>query len=315
MRKRAARDGRRRSGSWHTPRRSGCLPAVDLADIDIDPCAEGVGVGLVGDVADRTGHGARPVGRTLGTVQDLDALDVVKVQVRHHAKPAERTVIEQDCRRRGVRVVAIAAIGYAAAEEHLGAGADAVESHRRHFVRKIVEPHDAEVLQVLRRQHVDADGNVLHVLHDLAGRDDHFLQSASARGCRRDRVRGVGERGAACGCRPGQRCGDRHGDSGAGGTRWLQRGLGRRPGHRNTAGLHHSNLPHQLILSHPARRAQVEPSLPSSCGWLSLVNERSIRPLTRTVSAHNLPRAQVKRASASPSAARSGSNSFSKCCQ
>jgi len=70
--------------------------AVDRTGGDIDAGAEGVDVGLVGDVANRARHGPGPEGGALRAIQDLDALDVVEVQIRLRAPIAHRYVIDEE---------------------------------------------------------------------------------------------------------------------------------------------------------------------------------------------------------------------------
>src|SRR5207237_4125460 len=85
--------------------------------------------------------------------------------------------------------------------------------NRRQLRCRVVELRNGEVLQVLLREYVDADGNVLQVLLALARRDDDFLQPAAG-SIRRRRHCGGARRGDT-----GERRRDREPDSGARGQR------------------------------------------------------------------------------------------------
>ena len=107
------------------------LRVLNLAAVEVDAGAEGIHIGLVGDVADRARHRAGPEGRALRAVQHLDALDVVEVQIRLRAVVAHRHVVDKETGRGGVRVIGVAAVGDPAHDEQLRTRACADVGHRR----------------------------------------------------------------------------------------------------------------------------------------------------------------------------------------
>src|SRR5262249_35219532 len=137
------------------------LSALDLATIKIDSGAEAAHVGLVGDVADRTSHRAGPEGGPLWSAQYLYALDVVEMQVRLYALPAERHVIEEEPGGGSIAVVRGAAVGGAAHHHDLGARADADEGQIGRLLGVVLEARDPQILHVLVGEDVDAQGDVL----------------------------------------------------------------------------------------------------------------------------------------------------------
>src|SRR5262249_45926072 len=129
------------------------------------------------------------------------------------------------------------------------------------------ELYDAQVFQVLVRQHVDADRHVLQVFLAFACGYHHFLQSA-ARGVRGRGGQGWGARRGGAG--EGGR--DREGDPGDG-RQYAQLSPG--PGHPPNPVVR----PHALLPASHWYGALLYPSrVPrSSFGGASLVNDRSIR--------------------------------------
>ncbi len=165
------------------------LSALNRAAVEVDASAEGVHVRLVGHVPYGAGHGTGAKSRALRAVEHFDALDVIEVQIRLHAGPARRCVVDKKSRRRGVCVSGIAAVGYSTHHEKLRARAHADEGNGRHLFGVVVESLNGKIAHVLLRQHVNAQGNILQVLLALARRHDNHLETPIGRavGLRRQR--------------------------------------------------------------------------------------------------------------------------------
>ena len=111
---------------------------------------------LVGDVTDGARLGAATEESALRTFENLDALHVDQVDVVIAGRELHRLIVEvqRDVRkrRRGrLRLVARAAAAQAAHEDVAGAGSVAAEGDVRGVLQQVVEAHDVQLLQLLRR--------------------------------------------------------------------------------------------------------------------------------------------------------------------
>src|SRR5205814_10138162 len=72
------------------------VAVLDRASIQLSEHLGGSQLGLVGDVANRAGLGAGAEEGALGTAEDLDAVDVEKIDVRREQGHRDRRLVEID---------------------------------------------------------------------------------------------------------------------------------------------------------------------------------------------------------------------------
>ena len=175
----------------------------DLIALHVHARAELGRVGFVGDDAHRARLGACAVERALRALEDLDALNVVDVNVDVAVDGRDRLLVEvlADARLRA-RMVRPAARDTADVDVGLARLAvptlplTAHVGDARRELHVVVDSGDVELIELRGVEHLDADRHVLQVLDALLRGHHDFLEAAGCRTRTRRRrcLLGVGGR-------------------------------------------------------------------------------------------------------------------------
>jgi hypothetical protein len=144
---------------------------------ELVPGVESIRVGLVRDDADRSRLRARAVQRALRTREDLDARDVVDLDVERTLDRRDGLFVEvhADGRQRS-RVVRVLAARDAAHVRTREAGSRALIRNVRQEFHVVAEVVDLELRELGLADRLDAERNVLQAFRALLRGDDDFLE-------------------------------------------------------------------------------------------------------------------------------------------
>ena len=157
-------------------------------DVEFDIAFELVGVRLVGDVANRAADRTRAEQRALRATQRLDAVEVIKVEVRREQRQRDHRLVEIHADLLlDARLVANNLAGRYAADRDLAlARTQVLDREARHVTRQFLEICRARALDVLRRLCVDRERHILDRALTLRRRDRDFFKHALGGRSRRD---------------------------------------------------------------------------------------------------------------------------------
>ncbi len=208
------RDGHVGVGLCFVPRAS----VTDAVHLHIVARRELRRIRLVGDDAHGARLGTRTVQRTLGSLEDLDALNVIEMHIGGPVDGGHRLLVEigADTRLRS-RVVLVGAAHHPAHVDMRAAGLTVAAlplaarvGNAGRILHIAVQAADIELLELRAAQHLDADRDVLQVLGALLRGDDDLFELRGfglGRGMYRGHSRGEDRRNGGSERQPAQRVG------------------------------------------------------------------------------------------------------------
>ena len=152
----------------------------------LDPALRHIELGLVRDVAEHTAECAATEERTLRALENLDALEVGRIDIEVTAGQLPRLLVEINGNRReraggAPALTATPADAEAAHEDLALRRAVAGLGHVGQIFDELVEALNIQLLQRVAGERLDRDGHVLNVLRATLRRDDDFLESRRGR--------------------------------------------------------------------------------------------------------------------------------------
>ena len=134
------------------------------------------------DVAEHARLGTGAEQSALRTFEDLDALEVGRVDIEVATRDLGRLLVEVDgdVRPLADRALTLRTERTDAETTHVDVALAGAEGGRRHagqVLHELIKSRDLQFLQRLARQRLDADGNVLQIFRTALGRNDDFFQT------------------------------------------------------------------------------------------------------------------------------------------